>query len=273
MSSITAYLNRLALAGYRPKTISARSRCLLAFELTVAPQQAHRANRRQIEAYLARPLAPESRRAYRAHLRGFFLWCLDEGMIVEDPTVKIPPVRVPRAVPRPISGENLALALDQAGPRMRAWLLLMALGGLRRAEVAYLRPCDLLPLDGGMLLYLRECKGGGSAMVPAHPSILEALAVLPVRDGLWWATNPTTVGAAISAHLRGLGIDASGHQLRHTAGTSWYRASGHDVLTTATLLRHVSIQTTQVYAQLDPTRPAEVVGLVSLPTMRSAVPA
>lgn len=269
MTSITAYLNRLALAGYRPKTITARSRCLLAFEQTISPEPAHRASRRQIEAYLARPLAPESRRAYRAHLRGFFLWCVDDGLITEDPTGKIPPIRVPRAVPRPISGESLALALDQAAPRMRAWLVLMALGGLRRAEVAYLRPCDLLPMDSGMLLYLRETKGGGSAMVPAHPAILQALAVLPVRDGLWWSLNPTTVGASISAYLRSLGIDASGHQLRHTAGTSWYRASGHDVLTTATLLRHVSISTTQTYAQLDPTRPAEVVSLVPLPVLRS----
>ena len=196
MAKIAQYLNQLTLAGFRPKTISAREGCLRAFAATVQPHQVEHASRRDIEAYLARPLAPESRRAYRAHLRGFFLWCHDEGIIAEDPTVKIPPIRVPRAVPRPISGQALALALDQAGPRMRAWLLLMALGGLRRAEVAYLRPCDLLPMDDGTLLYLRECKGGGSAMVPAHPSILQSLAVLPVRDGLWWEVSPTirTIG-------------------------------------------------------------------------------
>lgn len=269
---IKAYLNRLALGGYRPNTIAVRERCLRAFAADLDPHQITSATRAQIEAYLARPLAPESRRAYRAHLRGFFAYCLEEGIVADDPTERVPPIRVPKATPRPISGDQLALALDAAGPRMRAWLLLMALGGLRCVEVSLLRPCDLFPTDEGTLLFLRETKGGGNAVVPAHHAVLEALAVLPVRNGLWWSVQPNNVGAAVAAHLRGLGIEATAHALRHTAGTSWYRASGHDVLTTATLLRHASIATTQVYAALDPTRPAAVVRLVEVPA-RAAISA
>ncbi len=66
----------------------------------------------------------------------------------------------------------------------------------------------------------------------------------------------------VGTHLKSCGVNASAHQLRHFAGTSWYRASGHDLLTTATLLRHANVQTTQRYAQLDPTRPTEVVNAV-----------
>jgi hypothetical protein len=193
MAAVIAYINRLSLAGYRPETRRAREKCARSFAQFIHPTPLTKATRADVEAFLARDLKPESRRAYRAHLRGFYAFCLDEGLITEDPTVKVPPIRIPRAAPRPMSGDDLALALDHADPRMRAWLLLMVLAGLRCIEVAHLRPRDLLPTEAGTLLFLRECKGGGSAMVPAHPAVLEALAVLPIRDRLWWDVSPQRV--------------------------------------------------------------------------------
>jgi hypothetical protein len=59
-------------------------------------------------------------------------------------------------------------------------------------------------------------------------------------------------------------VNASAHQLRHFAGSAWYRASGYDLLVTSRLLRHVSVATTQIYAALDEARLAEVVGLVNV---------
>lgn len=165
-------------------------------------------------------------------------------------------------MPRPIGTADLERALALADRRMRAWLLLMALAGLRCMEVSGLRPVDLLTADTGTLLFLQEAKGGGTATVPAHPSILDALAVLPIRNGLWWQVTPGTLSAQVNRHLRGSGVQATGHQLRHFAGTSWYRASGHDLLATATLLRHTDVQTSTIYAQLDPVRPSAVVNAV-----------
>ena len=257
---ITAYCNRLRLAGYRPSTITHRERCLRAFEASVAPHQLTQAGRLDVEAYLSRPLAPESRRAYRSHLSAFFKWALEEGYVSADPTAKVPAIRVPKASPRPVSHDELRRALDHAGGRMTAWLLLMALGGLRAIEVAALRPEDLtIAQDGQALLFLRETKGGGTATIPAHEFIAQALLALPIRDGLWWKCSANHVSVTVAEHLRASGVNATGHRLRHFAGTEWYRASGHDLLTTARLLRHVSVRTSQVYAQLDPTRPAEVV--------------
>lgn len=267
MTALHNYLNRLTLAGYRPETIRARAKCARSFAQFIHPTPLLEADRTHVEAYLARPLAPESRRAYRAHLRGFYAYCLDEGLVGVDPMAKVPAIRVPRAAPRPPPGDDLAVALEHADPRTRAWLLLMALAGLRCIEVAHLRPRDVLPAEGGTLLFLRECKGGGSAMVPAHHAVLEALAVLPVRNGLWWDLKAHSVSRVVAAHLRSLGIDATAHRLRHHAGTAWYRASGHDILATAALLRHASISSTQTYAQGDPTRLAEVVQLVALPNL------
>lgn len=270
---VQAHANHLVLAGYRPSSIAARTSCLHTFERSIA-DETHQAvtlttaSRLHVEAYLSRPLKPESRRAYRGHLRGFYAWALDEGFVIADPTVKIPNVRVPRAVPRPIHDEDLRKALAQADPRMRAWLLLMALAGLRCIEVAALRPQDVSVTDAGPLLFLRECKGGGTAVVPAHAAVLAALVQLPARDGMWWECSPNHVSTTTAAYLRAMGVDATAHRLRHWAGTSWYRESTHDLLATAQLLRHASVRSTQVYAQLDPSRPAAVVAAVQLPTVK-----
>jgi integrase/recombinase XerD len=263
--SINAYCNRMRLAGFRPQSVTARLSCLRSFEKYIAPTALMEATRFDIEAYLARPLAPESRRAYSCHLRAFYRWALDEGLVEEDPTLRLPAVRIPRASPRPVSHEDLNTAVMHAGQRMRAWLLLMALGGLRCIEVAAVRPEDLTVTSAGPLLFLRECKGGGTGTMPAHAGIVAALSALPVRAGAWWSCSAHHVSIEVNRYLREVGVKATSHQLRHWAGTEWYRASGHDLLATAQLLRHASVQTTQIYAQLDPVRPAEVVALVRPP--------
>lgn len=264
MTTLVSYRNRLTLAGYRPSTITSRMVVLTAFAREVEPRQLEHATRRDVEAYLARPLAAQSRRAYRSHLRAFYGWLLEEGDITVDPTAKIPAVRVPAGTPRPLSDDDLHLALTQADPRMRAWLLLMALAGLRCMEVARLRPCDLMEASGAVVLFLRECKGGGTSTVPAHQAIVAALSSLPIRDGLWWTVNERTISKVVAAYLHRLGIDATAHGLRHSAGSAWIVASGYDLLTTSRLLRHANVGTTQVYARLGEERPAEVVHAVHL---------
>ncbi len=74
--------------------------------------------------------------------------------------------------------------------------------------------------DAGGVLFLRECKGGGTASMPAHESIIAALELLPQRDGLWWECNRRHVSVEVAVYLRSLGIDATAHCLRHFAGTS-----------------------------------------------------
>lgn len=271
---VQAYGNRLRLAGYRPSSVEARLSCLRSFERFLDPHQVslRAATRLEVEAYLARDLAPESRRAYRGHLRGFYAWAYEEGLVSADPTEKLPTIHIPRAVPRPITDHDLRKAVSNASPRMRAWLLLMALAGLRCIEVSNLHPEDVSVTDSGPLLFLRECKGGGTATVPAHQAVLDALVQLPARNGRWWDCSAHHVSTTTSRYLRDIGVSATAHRLRHWAGTNWYRASDHDLLTTAQLLRHASVKTTQVYAELDPTRPAAVVQAVDLPDPATLAP-
>lgn len=259
---LSDHLAHAALMGLRPNSLKARREVLNAFARFIAPLAITSAGRREVEQFLSRPLSASSRR---------FRWAEEEGLVPEDPTTRIGTIKVKKGTPRPISPDQLALALEAAPPRMRAWVALMSFAGLRCLEVAALRPCDLIDHENGTLLYLRETKGGGTATVPAHEVILDALAVLPIRDGLWWTVTPNTVSTDVSRYLHSLGIDASAHRLRHSAGTAFYSASGNDILTTARLLRHVSVNTTMIYAAIDPERPAEVVRLMPVPHQHQPV--
>lgn len=259
---IKAYADWMTLAGRRPRTIEERVKYLTCFEHTLGDRHIGEATRLDCQAHLARQLSLESRRTYLGHLRGLFRWAVEEQYVQTDPTLRIPSVRVPKGVPRPIDTADLTKAVLHADTRMRAWLLLMALGGLRAMEVAGMRPQDLVQHDTGVLLFLREAKGGGTGSVPAHPEVLAALADVPIRNGLWWDCTAHYVSVKVSAYMKSLEIDATGHQLRHYSGTSWLRASGEDLLTTSRLMRHASVATTQTYTQLVAKRPAEVVNLV-----------
>lgn len=269
MSVVEQHVASIRIGGLRPRTIECRSRILRTFQRQLEPTSLLEATRADIETYLGADLALRSRVTYLTHLRCFYRWALDLDLIEHDPTAKIKLPRVPLGVPRPLSQGDLAYAVEHATPTMRAWLLLMALAGLRCIEVSHLRPADIMDAEGIPLLYLRECKGGGTATVPAHTEVLAALNALPIRNGAWWDITAKTISKYVSSYLRSLGIDGTAHQLRHTAGTAWYRESGHDLLTTARLMRHAHASTTQIYSQLDPTRPAEVVRLVKLPSLQA----
>jgi integrase len=263
---LDVHLSRLRLAGYRDETIRTKRRMFGHLAATLHPKPIELATRLDLEAWLSRPeLKATTRKAYRAHLRSYYRWLVEEGVRDDDPTYRIPPIRIPHALPRPIPTDDLALALKVAPPRMRAWLLLMCLAGLRCCEVARLHPDDLMSTATGTVLFLREMKGGGQGTVPCRPEIVDQLAALPIRDGAWWAVQPNQVSVDVSRFLHGLGINATGHALRHWAGTEFY-AVDRDLLTTQRLLRHVSVSNTQVYADVDPTRPAEVAALVPFPS-------
>ena len=103
-----------------------------------------------------------------------------------------------------------------------------------------------------MLLYLRETKGGKTATVPAHPAVVEALLRLPVHEGRWWSVNANGISGQVSRYLRSLGIAASSHALRHSFATAALEVSGYDLLTTSRLMRHASVNNTQIYAAIDP---------------------
>jgi len=155
--------------------------------------------------------------------------------------------------------QNLSL-----GARDRAMLLLIARLGLRASEVSKLKISDLdwregklivsgknrtetkLPLPQGVgdaiLHYLKH----GRAQIASHYVFITTTAPLvPITS--------KSVSRAVFRALRRTGISApmkGSHLLRHSLATKMLR-DGAALASVGALLRHTSMQTTQVYAKVD----------------------
>lgn len=242
-----------------------RDRMLRALVLSL-PVPIEHATADMLDAFLTdRRLEPRSRSTYIGTMRAFFKWAVATGRCLHDPTRNLGTPRLPRLIPRPIADSDLRHALDHSDPTMRAWLSLAAYAGLRCYEIARLSRQDIIDTSDPPMLVVSDGKGGHQRAIPLHPDILTALRavgmphsgpVFRMSNGCPWREG--TVSVYISRHMRGLGIDASAHQLRHWFATKVYQAS-HDIRMTQHLMGHASIKTTAIYAAW---APGDAVGVV-----------
>lgn len=218
------------------------------------------------------PLAPNSQSMELKHFRGFFTWAVLEGLIDQDPMLRVPMPRLPKKLPHPIPEHELALALATARERIRPWFLLAAFAGLRASEIAALRADDIWWHTTPALIVVREGKGGGEGTVPMSPIIADALAPLPKRgwlfpklDGSLGPVKGWTVSHLCNDHLHRIGSTHTIHACRHRFGTLIHRLSGGDLRVTQELMRHKSILSTTLYTEVDQAQAAGVVA--ALPTV------
>lgn len=250
--------------GLRPYTIEQRSRCLLSFRGWLA-RPLTTATTEEVETWLdSCRLGNSGRHTYLKHLRSFYSFAKRAKLVRKDPVAEIPLPRVPKGLPHPIPCDELAHALEQADPRMRAWLALAAFQGMRCFEIVGLRAEHVVTGREDPVLVVAEAKGGDPRVLPLNPVVLEALRaygmprvgyVFTRQDGR--PLRPGTVSAKVSTFLHGLGINHSAHGGRHSFGTEVYRLT-RDIRLTQELLGHASLHTTQIYTKLDP-RGADVV--------------
>lgn len=187
---------------------------------------------------------PETRKSYRAAMRGFFDWAQRQGHLNDDPARDLPKFTVPRAAARPCPEQLYRAALARGDDRLALMLRLAAEAGLRRGEIAQVHARDLIDADSGPALLVHG-KGGKLRLVPITDSLYEAIAA---RGG--WAfpsqrgehLTARTIGAMCSQALQ----PATVHQLRHRFATRAYRGS-HNIRAVQELLGHSSIATTQRY--------------------------
>lgn len=200
--------------------------------------------------------APESRRTYACHLRAFYRWALQTGIVTDDPAAMLTLPRIPRHLPRPISEEDLAIALAAARPKMRAMLTLAAYAGLRSQEIAGLDWEDLRrESDGSMFLHIRHAKGDKDRRVEIGQVVERALQAYGIKrrgpmflgaDGA--RMDPRSVSGGANKHLARNGVEATMHQLRHRFGTIAYQLT-RDLRLVQEQLGHSSPATTQVYTR------------------------
>lgn len=201
--------------------------------------------------WLAEPRwSAQTRQTYLGHIRGFYTWATATGLLAEDPTACVGPIRVPQPLPKPFTDRQVEQALAQLPQPAHAWFTLAAYAGLRCCEIAGLRGEDVDHEAG--TLFIRSGKGSAQAMLPAHPLVMAELAEMPRRGPLWrtadgqpvTARQVSTRGFHALAHI---GVGGSMHRGRHSFGTSIYRSTGGDIRVTQELLRHRSPATTARY--------------------------
>lgn len=198
-------------------------------------------------SYVAKPgWAPETRKAARGALRGFYSWGCRTDRVGKDPALGLPAIRIPPPQPRPAPDNVLATAMMAAAPREQTMLLLASLAGLRRGEIASLQVRDIV----GNHAYVTG-KGSRERRLPIHPTLAIELAremagrldgpVFPGQiDG---HLSPGHVGVMLS---RLLGPGWSAHKLRHRFASRTY-AVDRDILAVQRLLGHSTPETTTRY--------------------------
>ncbi|UJL29905.1 tyrosine-type recombinase/integrase [Mycolicibacterium vanbaalenii] len=202
---------------------------------------------------------PETRRSYRAAIRGFFAWACETGRIIDDPATKLPQVRVPRAAARPTPEAVLREAVATAEPRVALMLRLAAEAGLRRAEIARVHTRDLRHGAGGAQLLVHG-KGSRQRVVPVTAELAGLIAAgagghTPgVGDRGW--LFPSERGGHVTPHWVGLLCSRALpqgwtlHTARHLFASKAYRGT-RNLRAVQELLGHSSVGITERYTAVD----------------------
>lgn len=206
----------------------------------------------EIEAWLARLIvSPDTRGLYLSDLRAFYKWAVRQDLLEVDPTAKVDPPRKTKYTPRPIPKKQLQMAIAAAPERQRMMLTLAGYAGLRACEIASLVYEDI---DVAGETIRVKGKGNKVRIVPLHPYVTELLQPGQKGPVVSWrgkAVGPNSVSAALAKYLRGSGVNATGHQARHTFGTEMYRES-RDLAAVQETMGHASPTTTRGYVAFSP---------------------
>jgi integrase/recombinase XerD len=202
---------------------------------------------------------------YHSYLSSWHKWLTITDRREDNPMRKLSSPRRPDRAPRPVADDALVRLLTLPGMhhRTRVMITLAAVAGLRVGEIAKVKGEDI-DIEGRRIYVIG--KGQKRAWIPLHPLLVDAAATMPQR-GYWFPANsrragehvlPKSVSDIISQAMRRAGIPGTPHALRH-----WYASTllddGADLRTVQELLRHSSIQTTQVYTKVKDSRRVEAV--------------
>lgn len=208
--------------------------------------------------------SPSTAATYHSYLSSWHKWLCLTDRREDNPMRKLSSPRRPDRAPRPVADDALVRLLTAAmHHRTRVMITLAAVAGLRVGEIAKVKGEDI-DMEGRKIYVIG--KGNKRAWIPLHPLLIEAATTMPQR-GWWFPANkrrpgehvhPKSVSDIIGAAMRRARINGTPHALRH-----WYASTllddGADLRTVQELLRHSSIQTTQVYTKVKDSRRVEAV--------------
>ncbi|MDP9334659.1 MAG: tyrosine-type recombinase/integrase [Actinomycetota bacterium] len=257
---VERHLTHLRKRGLRPASIVVRRRVVARLEVWLQAQGVGllEVTPELLERFVDFTRGNAGRRSVVRNLNGFYKWLVEyEDALASNPARRLVLPREIPGLPRPISEERLAQAVDEAPEPIRAWLILAGWCGLRCMEIAQLHEHDV-DLDARTLT-VRDGKGGHPRVVPVVPIVADALERHLGAGYLFARIDPPPgpisadeVSHIANRFLRRIGIPDTAHSLRHRFATQVYEASGYDVIATQRLLGHRSIASTSVYARSRP---------------------
>jgi integrase/recombinase XerD len=229
-----------------------------------------------IERLRALGQAPASVRRATVTVRSWHRFLADEGIVTSDPSADVMPPRIPSAVPKALTEEQIvrlldvAIGVDPAGFRDRAILETLYGTGMRISEMCGLSLSDLdlgdrlvrvlgkgskervLPIGRIAAAALNEWLSphGRKLMEPkrwarrgdAEAVFLNQRGGRLTRQGAWGVVNKHAVTAQ-------LGDVVHPHVLRHSCATHLLE-HGADIRSVQELLGHASLTTTQRYTKV-----------------------
>jgi integrase/recombinase XerC len=243
---VAAHLADLERGWYSPATIRARARVLATLPDPLnadrqimrdwwASRQTTKAGGRRVASSLS---------SEKSHLRSFFQWAIEQGLIDTNPAEWLPRARQVTRKARPIQEGDLFRAISDAPEPMRQMLALGAMAGLRSAEIAAITWEDIDRGNG--VLWVRQGKGGKDRSVPLSAGLLAELGDPGTGLIVVKRMTPKAVSMAIGRYLRSRGVDYTAHKLRARYCTRFLAATG-DLAAAADVMGHADVATTSRY--------------------------
>jgi len=255
--------------GMSENTILARIRRVELFAQMANPVHA---TSEDVVTYMASlpKLSTGTRATYYSHLRAWFAWLITTEKRVDDPTKRLPAPRTPRREPRPVTEGQLQLILAvRMRTRTRMMVYLALFQGLRAHEIAKFKGEDI-DMTARQITVLG--KGGVERTLPLHDLVGTFAEVFP-RRGYWFPSpedprghiRSRSVSDIVGDVLRRAGIPkGAAHRLRHTYATRLVQ-NGENLRVVQELLRHASLQTTQIYTGVTFDQQRDALGRLGLP--------
>ena len=214
-----------------------------------------------IAAMTGREYSLDHRKGMRVSLVQFFAWCVDHGIVTENPALGLPKVEESKPKPRPAPDWLWQDLMKTAGPRELLMVRLAGELGLRREEICKVHRDDVL-WDGVGYALMVNGKGGKQRVLPIMDDLAEQLQrgpgvwVPPGSDNGFLFPSLDRWGNIVAPHLSADRVGRllsdlmprgwSGHKLRHRFATKGF-AGTQDLRAVQVALGHASVATTQRY--------------------------
>lgn len=204
--------------------------------------------------WLAIAPSASSRWTYYTALKAFYRWAYFTKLLKVNTFDHIPAPKKPQSRPRPVPTEWIKEVLGgRLHKRTRLMILLAYKCGLRIHEIAKIRGQDY---DSRQKVITIIGKGNQLAQVFISKDMEDLCNSMP-KNGWWFpsyvctsqALKPRSVGATIQRAFASKGYNITAHQLRHSTGTDLVKA-GVNIRVVQEVLRHKSLQSTQIYTQI-----------------------